>query len=354
MTSLLSGPLAGPVRARRKSPAVQQAAPRLSVVIVNYRQWENTAALVRQVCDSAATRSGAAEVVVVDNHSPPHRLLHQLRRRPAVSLRRWGRNRGFSRAVNEGCRLSRGDWFLLLNPDVGITPGFIGSVLGLADQLAATEPDTGIVGFRLHNADGSEQLSSGRFPTLAGTLASLVLARAKRKYQPIPAVERCPVAWVTGCCLLVRGECWRELGGFDEDFFLYYEDVDLCRRAWEQGWSVWYEPQLSVVHNNPLHGRQVPAPLRLVIRHSLLTYAERHWRPWQFRALAGVVRLESWARRVWACCRGKRRDAAVFQELATMTRDLITGNRRGARKRVLRTVHRQEQAAAGLVNSVAA
>src|SRR5438477_12953121 len=82
--------------------------PRLSVVIVNYRLWQDTGELVRQLVTAPCTRHGEVEIVVVDNHSPAHPLARRLRRWPGVSLRRWGRNRGFARAVHEGCRLRRG------------------------------------------------------------------------------------------------------------------------------------------------------------------------------------------------------------------------------------------------------
>ena len=257
----------------RRGPklATRTTSPRLSVVIVNYCQWENTAALVRQLRRSPALRGGDVEIVVVDNHSPRHKLARQVRRWSGVSLRRWGRNRGFARAVNEGARLSRGDWFLLLNPDMSIDGGFLQGALELAEQLENSEPTAGVVGFRLRNSDGSRQLSTGSFPTLPGTLAGLARPRAERKYRRTPLEQRSRVPWVTGCCLLVRGDCWRELGGFAEDFFLYYEDVDLCRRARARGWSVWFEPNLEGVHHNPIHARAVPPALRLVTRHSLLT-----------------------------------------------------------------------------------
>src|SRR5438552_17493509 len=90
--------------------------PQLSVVIVNYRQWGNTARLTRQLLVSDSSRRGLAEVVIVDNHSPAHPARRRLRRMPGVSVRCFGQNRGFARGVNEGCRLSRGDWVLLLNP----------------------------------------------------------------------------------------------------------------------------------------------------------------------------------------------------------------------------------------------
>src|SRR5262249_6075969 len=148
-----------------RPPQTPARAPRLSVVIVNYCQWPGTAALARQLLTAEPARRGDVEVVVVDNHSPPHRLMARLRRRPGVSLRRWGRNRGFARAVNEGCRLSRGDWFLLLNPDVTVPEGFAQGVLRLIDDLAG-EPRAGVVGFQLRNGDGTQQLSAGPFPTL--------------------------------------------------------------------------------------------------------------------------------------------------------------------------------------------
>jgi GT2 family glycosyltransferase len=303
------------------------------VVIVNYRQWPRTAALVRQLLAAEPTRRGDVEVVVVDNHSPPHPLLGKLRRRPGVSVRRWGRNRGFARAVNEGCRLSRGEWFLLLNPDVTLPDGFLDGALSLAEELRP-EGRAGVVGFRLGNPDGTRQLSAGPFPTLAGTLAGLALPRARRKYLAVHGRRRQRVPWVTGCCLLLRRACLQDLGGLDERFFLYYEDVDLCRRARARGWSVWYEPGLRVTHHHPLHGRAVSPLLRLITRHSLLTYAARHWPRWQLRVLAGVVRVEAWARRLWARWRRRPDEAEVFRELGELAADLARGDERRARRRL--------------------
>jgi N-acetylglucosaminyl-diphospho-decaprenol L-rhamnosyltransferase len=153
-------PLAAPAL-RRKTARQEEGAPRLSVVIVNYRQWERTADLVRQLLTSACVRRGQAEIVIIDNHSPAHPVMKRLRRLAHVSLRRWGRNRGFARAVNEACRLSEGDWFLLLNPDTKPSEGFLDGVCALAEELAEAEPRAGIVGFHLRNRDGSPQLSVG-------------------------------------------------------------------------------------------------------------------------------------------------------------------------------------------------
>ena len=312
-------------------PFAKRGAPRLSVVIVNYRQWDETEALVRHLQNSACVNDGSAEIVIVDNHSPPHPVLKRLRRLPNVSLRRWSKNCGFARAVNEGCRLSRGDWFLLLNPDTTPSEEFLDGVIAMLDRL---EPSAGIVGFHLRNSDGSRQLSAGPFPTLLSTLARLVLPRSRRKYHTLRTEERCQVAWVTGCCLLVRGDCLRELGGMDEAFFLYYEDVDLCRRAQERGWSVWYEPNLAIVHHHPLHQRAVPAILRTVTRHSLLVYAAKHWPAWQFRLLTRIVQTESAMRRLNAWWSGDGHHAKLFAMLADICADMRRHDHAAAQERV--------------------
>src|SRR5262249_663439 len=113
-------PMDVPTRALFREPYDPTAAaldrPRLSVVLVNYQRWDDTARLVRQLRASEAARLGLAEFVIIDNNSPNHAAVPRLRRTRGVSLLRWRVNRGFARAVNEGCRLARGEWLLLLNP----------------------------------------------------------------------------------------------------------------------------------------------------------------------------------------------------------------------------------------------
>jgi GT2 family glycosyltransferase len=314
--------------------------PRLSVVIVNYRQWEQTADLVRQLSAAPCVRGGEAELVIVDNHSPAHPLARKLRRLPQVSLRRWENNHGFAKAVNEGCRLSQGEWFLLLNPDTTPAEGFLDGVLALADELADAEPRAGIVGFHLRNSDGTQQLSAGPLPTLTSSLLRLALPRWRRKYTTVRGSARTPAPWVTGCCLLLRRACLQDVGGLDERFFLYYEDVDLCLRARERDWTVWYEPNLAVVHHHPLHSRPVPAALRLVTRHSLITYAAKHWPRWQCRLLARLIRTEALARRCWAWWRGDARQSQYFRELHALAGELLGDDPQAARARLEHAIRR--------------
>ncbi len=324
----------GPAATSRKNPV-------LSIVIVNYCLWEETGNLVEQLAESPAIRNGDAEIVVVDNHSPPHPLTRRLLRWPGVSLRRWEKNRGFARAVNEGCRLGEGEWVLLLNPDISVTPSFLEQVLAMLSQLAGEQPKAGIVGFQLRNTDGSRQLSFGPFPTLLNTLLRLVLPRERRKYNIVRTSKRLRVPWVTGCCLLLNRHCLEQLGGLDRDFFLYYEDVDLCHRAAEHGWSVWYEPRLRVTHHQPLHLRPVPAYLRFLTRHALMTYAQKHWPVWQFQTLALIVRAEAELRTLWARSHRNREEVRLFSRLGELAEHL-RANRPEAAQRCLSAVVRLE------------
>lgn len=270
---------------------VRNDSPKLSVILVNYKQWEDTRRLAHRISASPLVSTGRAEVVIVDNHSGPNRIARQLRRREGISVRRWGRNEGFARAVNEGARLSRGAWILLLNPDMTALPGFLEAAFAAGERLVAEDPRTGIIGFGLLDSDGKAQASTGPFPTLWTSVSRLLLSRARRKYH-LRKPGRGMVPWASGCCLLIRRECLEDLGALDPDFFLYYEDVDLCRRAWNKGWAVWHEPAVTLTHHNPLHQRAVPPHLRVVTRHALLLYGHKHWPAWNNFLLRQLMRLE--------------------------------------------------------------
>jgi GT2 family glycosyltransferase len=303
-------------------------------VLVNYRSWADTARLVGRLRTSSSLRAGAAEVMIVDNHSPAHPLVGRLRRTEGVSLRRWGRNRGFARAVNEGVRLSQGRWLLLLNPDMSVPAGFLDNVLALAGRLDREQPRTGIVGLGLRNSDASRQPSTGPLPTLLGTLVRLLVPRPWRKYHLLPPPAGTVVPWATGCCLLLRREVLDDVGGLDPDFFLYYEDVDLCRRARAHGWEVRYEPSLQAVHHNPLHSRPVQPHVRLLTRHGLLTYAHKHWPRWQLRLLARIVQAEAWLKRRIALRRRDPFATETFEQLGQLATEMRTGQFNAARRRV--------------------
>ena len=137
-----------PKRLRLVRPAALPRSPELSVVIVNFCQWRNTARLARQLRRSLAVRSGFAELVVVDNHSPFHPVVRRLKRLAGVTVRGFNRNHGFAKAVNRGSELGKGKWILLLNPDVTVEDGFLDDAIAAIDRMEDGGPHAGVVGFR--------------------------------------------------------------------------------------------------------------------------------------------------------------------------------------------------------------
>lgn len=324
-------------RIHRKPAAAPPAIrlPLISVVIVNYRRWDETAALVDQLLQPRHIHRFDIEVLVVDNDSQPDPLETDLNSRRGVKVIRLPRNVGFSAGVNAGYQASRGDWVLVLNPDVVVCPGFVDLLCGAARDLredASLQAPIGVVGFQLENGDGSWQLSTGRFPSLPGLLLGLLRPRRTRKYFMPTTPTRQRVPWVTGSCLLIRRECLQELAGFDESFFLYYEDVDLCRRAINAGWAVCYEPHVIARHMEPLQNRQLTEPMRVITRHAALTYFMKHLSRWQFRGLAAIVKLEARLRRAWSQLCGRHQQTEMMNCLLEIVQFLEAGNEAQARQ----------------------
>lgn len=301
--------------------------PRLAVVIVNYDSWPDIQRLVSTLSACSTVRDGLAEVVVVDNDSPtplPDSLAGPI---PGVRLILRGENGGFAVGVNAGWRSSKAGWLLVLNPDVVPDAGFLPQVLDRVGRFAGRpQGEPGLVGFGLRNPDGSPQPSVGAFPTLLRTAWEQFIPRSRRKYQADWTIRRSGVAWVTGACVLINARMLEDVGGMDEEFFLYYEEVALCRTARDRGWSIEYDPSLSVVHLRPLQNRPISPKMRVVTRHSKLLYFRKHLPRWQFRTLCGIVGLEAAIRGAWSRRLGVPEEASSWDAVADVTRRLKRGD----------------------------
>lgn len=298
----------------RPSPKpVVPTPPDLSVVVVNYNGWPDVERLDEALAQAPEVRDGRCELLVVDNASDGAVPPSLVRPRPGVRLIPRTQNDGFAAGVNTGWRASQGRWLLLLNPDVVAGPDLIGRVLERIQAFEAHGPDrVGLVGFGLRNPDGSRQGSVGAEPGLARAVVEVFLPRSRRKYKADWNTRPGPVPWVTGAAALVRAQVLAELGGMDEAFFLYYEEVALCRAARDRGWLVLYDPSVELVHERPLQGRAVSPALRVITRHSLLLYYRTHL-PRQFPVLAWLVGLEAWLRGSLAGLRGRTAEARAWQ-----------------------------------------
>ncbi len=265
---------------------------RLSIltVILNYR----TAEMTLKSCAAAfeEMRVLGGEIVIVDNDSGDGSF-EQLT--AAVSERGWdsdgkvrvlqsGRNGGFGAGMNFGmaAALSNGDapdCYYLLNSDAWPDPG---AVAVLVDFLQA-HPETGLVGSGVRGVDDEPHRTAFRFPSMAGEFergAKLgVISRMLRGSivaMPIPE-QSTEVEWTAGVSLMIRREVIEQTGGFDETFFLYYEETDLCRRAANLGWQTYYLPDSRVVHvGSATTGRKGWARTPRYLLDSRLHYFTKH------------------------------------------------------------------------------
>lgn len=147
-------------------------------------------------------------------------------------------NRGFGHAVNEGVKNVNTDYVLFINPDAYLESG---ALEGFTDFIQQ-HPNIGIIGLSLWDEEGKSEIASfGNEPTLQRLLT-------RHRFNTGPLTEAWRVDWVSGGAMLVKKSLFEELGGFDEGFFLYWEDVDICRRVRQVGYSVWVYPQAKAIH----------------------------------------------------------------------------------------------------------
>jgi GT2 family glycosyltransferase len=296
------------------------------VVIVNYNGWPDVSRLVAALAAAAEVASGRCEVIVVDNASddpPPSELTHP---RAGVRLIERGDNGGFAAGVNAGWRAARGRWLLLLNPDVVAGPGLPGAILARLDDLEARRVEApGVVGFALRNPDGTRQGSVGAEPGLARAVVEPLLPRSRRKYKVGWRAKAGPVPWVTGACALVDVRLLESLGGMDEEFFLYYEEVALCRAARNLGRSVEYDPTVEVVHERPLASRAVSPRMRVITRHSRLLYFRKYRPRWEFLAMSCLVQAEAACRSRLSVLRGRREDRDAWYAVGRLAAAMRRG-----------------------------
>ena len=254
----------------------------LSVIIVNY----NSAQFIVRCLTSIEVymKDVEHEVCVVDNASTDGSLSLVEEEFPYVKIQANHRNLGFAAAVNQGLEKSMGKYILWLNPDSELLNNGIVDLL----QYLSINADVGILGPLIVDPDGHTQLSCRSFPSYETAFFNRysLLTRwfPRNRYTKRYLLTDWDhnsiheVDWVSGSCLLHRKEVVRDIGGLDERFFMYNEDVDFCLRAKKAGWKVYYHPSMQVSHH--IGGSSRQKPVRMVIeRHrSIWRYYGKHFR----------------------------------------------------------------------------
>jgi len=219
----------------------------LSIIIVNYLQKDFLRKCVALIHKNLARDS--FEVIVVNN-SPQEDLSEISGKFTAVKIIS-NKNTGFSKANNLGVKNASGEYLLFLNADTEILADFTNELL---NQFKSK--NYGAVGLGLRFADGSFQNSFGLFPTILNEYKNRkvelafrnkdenVISEREKEYSDIKEVD-----WVTGAALFIRKDVFEKISGFDERFFMYYEDIDLCLRLSEAGYKNYYYPFTKIIHH---------------------------------------------------------------------------------------------------------
>ena len=267
----------------------------IAAVVVDHDAGPLLEGCVRSLLDDGVTR-----VVVVEN-GRPGRVSGALAD-PAVTVLRPGRNLGYGAGINRGLAVLAGadgadgaEWVLVSNPDLLVHPGALSALRVVLED----RPAWAMVGPRIYADDGEVYPSVRRFPSFLDAAGHALLAlfnpenRFTKRYNPGPPEGDVVVeaAWISGSCFLARRAALEELGGFDEAYFMYAEEMDLCWRAHQAGWGIGFAGTASVTHIQGVSTARHPYRMMVAHHRSALRFTVRTTTGWRRLALplAAVV-----------------------------------------------------------------
>jgi GT2 family glycosyltransferase len=251
---------------------------RLDIIVVHYETPGLLDDCLRSIADQGEGAIG--EVIVVDNSALPEAAELVVQQHPAVRLLRPATNVGYGAGANHGIAAARGDYALVLNADAQVYPGAVEALVEELDR----HPEAGVVGPRLVDEAGRAQPSCARFPTPGRVfLQETGLWKVARLSRFLDGVRPFfdldvpgEVPWVLGAALAIRRRDFDAVGGFDAQYFMYYEEVDLCRRLRTRGTSTRFTPAATVAHIGGASTTMNQARMQREMFRSLARYLRRH------------------------------------------------------------------------------
>ncbi|AFH59680.1 glycosyltransferase family 2 protein [Paenibacillus caseinilyticus] len=252
----------------------------LSIIILNY----NTRELTLQCLESVYQSQGCSfEVIVVDNASKDDSVATIGREYPSVTLVANSANVGYSKGNNQGMRLAKGRYILLLNSDTVIEPDTLKIMVDLMDK----NPRFGAAGCKIVLPDGSLDKACKRgFPTPSASfyyafgISKLFPKSAKfNQYQlsHLDPDEEYPVDCLVGAFMMVRKEAIERVGMLDEEFFMYGEDIDWCYRIKQAGWGIYYYPRTQIIHYKGASSRRKPFKIIYEFHRAMFLFHKKHF-----------------------------------------------------------------------------
>lgn len=228
--------------------------PAISVILVNYKSIQLTVDCIDSI--RSCNTTVPYEIIVIDNHSQDDCVSELQKKFPDVAVKDSGRNGGFAFGNNMGVRLAKGKYLLLLNNDTEVKDGMLNALYEFAEK----NPDVGMLGCRAMDRNGVELPVMHQYETLRRiwlqsnvkpTLENLGIQRAmvklfesrKESQEVFTTAE-----WIAGSAMFIRRDLYYQIGGLDENYFMYMEDEDLCHRLNDAGYKVGIIPFLGYVH----------------------------------------------------------------------------------------------------------
>lgn len=258
-----------------------------AVIIVNY----NTGKLLSQVIDCVIKAEGVDEIIVVDNNSSDNSM-EQLPNSSKIKKHYRKQNHGFGASCNYGATLTQADYMLFLNPDCLIGKNSVSLCLETFKQ----NRKAGIVGVRVNNPDGSEQRATRRrLPTFWRAMKSYTkienlanycncFAGVNLSHQPMPKTTQ-KVEAISGAFIMIKADVFNELNGFDEEYPMHFEDLDLFKRTFDNGNEVVFNPNICVIHHQGTSSKTNPEVSQMK-KKGLVLYFCKHHTPF----IAGIIK----------------------------------------------------------------
>ncbi|MCJ1672739.1 glycosyltransferase family 2 protein [Rathayibacter sp. VKM Ac-2929] len=286
-----------PVDAAPPEALIARSTLPIAVVVVTHFSGEVLRACLESIPEATAHD---VRVVVVDNATTDDSVRRVVERRPEVLFHETGENLGYGRAINYAVdRLGPEiEWILVTNPDTVFLPGSIDALYA----AATADPGIGSIGPRILDSDGTIYPSARALPSLGTGVGHALLAHVwpgnpwSRRYRRSRAVETMQhgsmtAGWLSGACVMVRRTAFEQIGGFDERYFMYFEDVQLGDSLGQRGWSNVYLADAVVSHLGGHSTRLASARMLAVHHRSAYLYLAQKYDAWYQAPVRLAVRL---------------------------------------------------------------
>jgi len=261
----------------------------LAIIIVSWNCRKYLKSCLKSIFQSK--KDSSVEIFVVDNNSSDGTVEMVKKEFPKVQLIANNFNAGFAKANNQALKIAKGKYLLLLNPDTEVKADTLTKAVAYLND----HPKAGIMGCKILNPNGSLQNSVRRFPNLSSQI--LILLKFHNFFPDLEPLKKYfakdfnyhkeqEADQIMGAFFMIRKECLDEIGLFDEKFWLWFEEVDFCKRVKDKGWKVLYTPELEIIHAQGKSFAQIKAVKeQIIFNRSLLYYFRKHFSPIEYLIL---------------------------------------------------------------------